>query len=487
MTGTDATSPAATSPAATTRDTAHESRAEALAPGFATAEVDAISAARLADGGLRYALVDGADPEAFANWLRSDDRGFHLGTRDEKQYEESRAGIAYRRTIGVYDDTLTVDAAVPVATVDSWPAELTIPGSTIENPRTLPSWAISSVTVASTHRRRGIARNLLEGELRTAHALGVPMAMLTVSESTIYGRFGFSPAAFAADWTIDTRRAIWIGPAASGRVEFIGIDVYRREVAALFDRVRYANVGDIDVWPLRWDQLIGATAPDSERTKQLRAVRHTDASGVTHGLALYRVTGGEPNFSQHVVEVERFDAETSDAASTLWRYLLELDLVTEVKAALRPSDETLRWQIADFRSAEVKTWEHQYLRVLDVPAVFEARTYAAPGDLILDVSDALGFAAGIWRLSVVERSLVVEPVETTSTSYSATVTKLQTAPSGIPLLHLTANELASVYLGGVAVTTLLDAGRVSEGEPGDAVIADGILRSARAPWLSVWY
>ncbi len=471
MTGTDATE----------HGTAHESRAEALAPGFATAEVDATSAARIADGGLRYALVDTSDPAVFADWLREDDRGFLQPIRDEAQYEVGRAGIGYRRTIGVYDDTLTADAAVPVATVNSWPAELTIPGSTIENPRTLASWAISSVTVAPTHRRRGIARNLLEGELRTAHALGLPMAMLTVSESTIYGRFGFSPAAFTTEWTIDTRRAKWIGPAPSGRVEFIGIDVYRAAVAELYDRVRLASPGEIDVWPLRWDQLIGATEPEAPRTKQLRAVRHTDASGATRGLALYRVTGGEPNFSQHVVELERLDAETPDAASALWRYLLELDLVTEVKAGLRPLDETLRWQIADWRSAEVKTWEHQYLRVLDVPAAFSARTYSVPGELVFSVSDALGFAAGIWQLSV------LEPVETTPASYSATVTKLDAAPSGIPLLHLTANELASVYLGGVALTTLLDADRVSEGEPGDAAIADGILRSSRAPWLSVWY
>ncbi|MDP9027723.1 MAG: GNAT family N-acetyltransferase, partial [Actinomycetota bacterium] len=392
--------------------------AEALAPGFATIAPDATSEARLADARLRYALVDSRDPAAFADWLRAEDRGFLGPTGDEKKYEQSRAGIGYRRTTGVYDDLLTVDPAVPVATVDSWPAELTIPGSTVEHPRTIGSWAISAVTVAPTHRRRGIARNLLEGELRTAHALGLPMAMLTVSESTIYGRFGFSPAAFATDWTIDTRRARWIGPAASGRVEFIGIDLYRQEVAELHDRVRHTNVGDIDVWPLRWDQLVGGNAPDAERTKQLRAVRHTDTSGVTRGLALYRVTGGEPDFAQHTVEVERFDAETPDAASTLWRFLLELDLVTELKAHLRPLDETLRWQVADFRAAEVKTWEHQYLRVLDVPAAFSARTYAAPGELVVNVSDALGFTEGIWRISVVEPVEttpvpLVEPVETT--------------------------------------------------------------------------
>ena len=55
-------------------------------------------------------------------------------------------------------------------------------------------WAISMVTVAATHRRRGIARGLLEGELRAAASAGVPMAGLTVTEATIYGRYGFGPA-----------------------------------------------------------------------------------------------------------------------------------------------------------------------------------------------------------------------------------------------------------------------------------------------------
>ena len=48
------------------------------------------------------------------------------------------------------------------------------------------------------------------------------MAMLTVSESTIYGRFGFAPAAMSTEWEIDTRRARWTGPASTpGRVEFV--------------------------------------------------------------------------------------------------------------------------------------------------------------------------------------------------------------------------------------------------------------------------
>jgi predicted acetyltransferase len=450
---------------------------------FTTRPEDPTSLAKLAREGLRYSLVDTADTAAFSAWIHADDRGFLQTTRSAEKIAPTVAGLAYRRTIGVYDDSLDVpadgEASWPVATVNSWPAELTLPGSTIEHPRTMPSWAISSVTVAPTHRRRGIARNLLEGELRTASALGIPMAMLTVSESTIYGRFGFAPAAFAADWTIDTRRAKWIGPEASGpdapRVEFVSVARYREELGPFYDRVRLDSAGAIDVWPLRWDQLIGVHDPDAERTKSLRALRVRDASGTTRGLALYRWSGGEPDFAQHTATVERLDTETPEAAAALWRFLLELDLTVELKAEQRRVDEPVRWQIADFRSAEVTTWEHQYLRVLDVAAAFAARGYLAAGSLVLSVSDPLGFAAGVWLLEI------------SIDAQQATVTRLNAVPDGIPALALTAKELAAIYLGGVAVTTLVDAGRVSELAPGSAVAADGLLRAGRAPWLNVWY
>ena len=459
------------------------------ASAFQTAPEDPTSVANLAEQGLRYSLVDTRDEATFGAWVHADDRGFLQASRSDEQVKLTTAGIGYRRTMGVYDDTLATRpraasdvAGWPIATVDSWPGQLTLPGSTIENPRTLPSWAVSSVTVAATHRRRGIARNLLEGELRTAAALGVPMAMLTVSESSIYGRFGFAPAAFATEWTIDTRRVTWSGPAPStsgtvGRVEYLSVAQYRDEVPKLHDRLRLTSPGEIDVWPLRWDQLVGGTDPDSERTKSLRAVRQVDADGVTRGLALFRLTGGEIDFAQHIVTVERLDAETPDADLALWRFLLELDLTIELKASLRRPDEPMRWLLGDFRAAHVDVWEHQYLRVLDVAAVYEARGYSVAGSVVFDVTDALGFASGRWLL-------VVEPVETTR---RATVTKIDKVPDDVPALSLSVNELSAMYLGGVSAVTLVGAGRISELTSGAAAAVDALLRVDRAPWLSVWY
>src|SRR4051812_44924907 len=209
------------------------------------APIDAVSEAALADRGLRLALVDTADRTAFAAWTRADHRGFHMAAASDAFLEASLDSVAYRRTTGVWDDSH--DSASPIGTVNSWVSDLTVPGG-----RHVDAWAISSVTVAPTHRRRGIARALLEAELRTAASLGVPLATLTVSESTIYGRFGFAAATFATELPIDTRRATWTGPTPGGRLHFIPLAGFRTEVARLHDLIRADGVGQLDSWGLRW-------------------------------------------------------------------------------------------------------------------------------------------------------------------------------------------------------------------------------------------
>ena len=87
--------------------------------------------------------------------------------------------------------------------------------------RTVPAWAISAITASPTHRCKGIARALLEAELVTAVKLGVPLAIFTVSEWTMCGRFGFAPAGFVSNVTIEYRRAGWASPVRDGRVRFM--------------------------------------------------------------------------------------------------------------------------------------------------------------------------------------------------------------------------------------------------------------------------
>ena len=53
------------------------------------------------------------------------------------------------------------------------------------------------VGVAPTHRRRGVLRAMMRAHLDDAHERGEPIAALWASEETIYGRFGYGPAAYA--------------------------------------------------------------------------------------------------------------------------------------------------------------------------------------------------------------------------------------------------------------------------------------------------
>jgi predicted acetyltransferase len=426
------------------------------------APIDATSAAQLASRGLRYELLDTSDSAAFETWLQTMVRGFHSPTVDDEGVTNRIETLADHRTTGVWDDT-AADPASPVASVASWITDLTLPGAT-----TVESWAISAVTVAPTHRRRGIARGLLEGELRTAASLGVPVAILTVSEATIYSRYGFAPAAMAATWTVDVRRAQWIGPVPGGRIHLVPAEVVQTGGVDIRERARLQTPGQIFFDGHHWQRLFAM--PGTDDHKHNRVVRYDDESGTPQGFAVYRVN---PGGSEHHDElrVKHLSTATDDAYAALWKYLLEIDLIDSVVAPLRPVDEPLIWQLADARAASKSNErDHLWVRILDAKAALEARRYAAPGRLVIDIADPLGFTPGRFSLNVDSDGL-------------ATVTATDDAAD----LTMSVVELSALYLGGVRATTLARAGRVTETVLGAAAIADGMLRSDVSPWLNIWF
>ena len=243
---------------------------------FRSIPADTASRDALARQGLRYELVgdDTGRQDAFSHAVA---RGFHGGAPDEQALVEMRESSRERRAIGVWDDS-AAEPEMPVATVDSWPTPLRVPGD-----RDLEAWAISVVTVAPTHRRRGIARGLLEGELRAAIAHGTPLAILTVSESTIYGRYGFGPATWSAELVVDTKRARWVGPTPAGRVHLISRESARTIALGLEERARVA--GGIPTWGGHWDRQLGLRPSQASKSADLRAVRYDDEAGAPQGFA----------------------------------------------------------------------------------------------------------------------------------------------------------------------------------------------------------
>ncbi|AAT89982.1 conserved hypothetical protein [Leifsonia xyli subsp. xyli str. CTCB07] len=428
-----------------------------MAETYRTASLDEHSARALAANGLRLALVDTADEATFTEWIRSGFRGFHDRQPSDKTLAEARGYLADRRTTAVYEDDLP--NAWPVGTVNSWVAPLTVPGG-----GTLDTWAISSVTVSPTHRRRGMATALLGAELRTAHRLGVPVAVLTVSESVIYGRWGFGPATYAASWAVDTKRVRWAGGDTPGRLAFTSPDEYRETGHRVLDRAMAARAGEIGMTPFLADQLIGPLSDTPDREKH-RLVRYDSPAGEPEGFVSFTVTATD-DVVRHTVEVRHLAAATDAALAALWRFLLELDLVAVVKASIRDVDEPLQALVSDVRGAQLTGAEdHLWMRILDVPASLEARSYERDGSLVLEVTDDLGMAAGRYRLTVAGGAGRVERTD-------------DAAEATLPVA-----ALGSVYLGHDSARALGVAGRIR----GDVAALDRLFRTSVPTRLSMWF
>lgn len=422
--------------------------------------VDPASAERLAGQNLTYRLVDtesDADADAF---LRADARGFLDGEPEADVVAADREGIKDRRNIGVFEAEAPV-GTWPVATINSWVTPLTVPGAEID------MWAISSVTVSGTHRRRGIARALLEGELRAAASAGVPIAGLTASEATIYGRYGFAPAVPVAKLTVDTRRAGWNSPTPAGRLEYVDKDALKTTLATVHDVERTQRAGQIAGWERRWGRMTGVEPGNSSAAK-VRGVRYVDENGDVSGVLVYTLED-IPAVFRSEMRIALLSAVTPDALTALWGFALQHDLVDTVTADLRPIDDPLPWLVRDPRGVEVCVHDHGWLRILDVAAVLEARTYRAPLDLALRVDDGLGFAAGTWRLTIADGRAVVRPSDTA-------------APDAV----LDVATLSALYLGGVSAAQLRSAGRL-QASAEVAGLIDDAFRAVQAPVLGIWY
>jgi len=432
--------------------------------------VDPIASAALARHGLEYRLLDPGDQAAMRAWVEAENRGFHHGRPRDVDLAYDLAVASERRVHGVYDPA-AAHPEVPVATVDGWPTGLSVPGSR----RSVDAWAVSAVTVAPTHRRRGIARALMEGELANARNAGAAVAMLTVTEATIYGRYGYAPAAKAATVTVDRRRAHWIGPDAPGRVHFVEPSELREAAPAIVRRAVARTPGEIDRWPGILDRALGLVEPESEAARSVRTVRYDDEHGQPQGFVAYRITRdpNEPGFAEFDVLV----AATDDAERALWRFLIEQDFVNGVRGRLRSVDEPLPWLLEDPRAVTLsEVVDHLWIRILDPIEALGARRYGAPGALELQVADSLGHAAGRFRLVVDDRGRAeVERIETT-----------ESAASG-PAIRLGVQELGAIYLGGVRPSLLGRAARISELAPRSLVLADRMFTAERAPHLSIWF
>lgn len=303
----------------------------------------------------------------------------------------------------------------------------------------LPLRMITDVTTSAAHRRRGLLRRMIEDDLADAVAQGVPMAALTASEATIYGRWGFGPATFRHTVEVDTTPGFSFRSFTDpGRVELLEpVDAWPH-VKAVFDTFHARQRGSVE-WPTQYQDVhTGAYDFNGSGTnRKIRVAVHLGADGQVDGFAIF--LHGEKD----LVRVDEMAALTPQAQLGLWSFLAAMDRVRTVSFNLLHPDDPIMWALTDL--ARVKTTELEeflWLRVLDVPRALAARPWAADGTLVLEVDDPLGHAGG--RYEVVTRDGVAEVFRTDAAAD----------------VLLTSETLGSLYLGGVPVLQLHRAGRL---------------------------
>ncbi|MFD9601111.1 GNAT family N-acetyltransferase [Streptomyces sp. NPDC056708] len=355
-----------------------------------------------------------------------------------------------------------------VATFRSFAQELTVVGGA-----TVQADAVSNVTVSPTHRRRGLLNRMMATDLAAAKERGDVVATLIAAEYPIYGRYGFGPAAWTTEWEIDVPRTgldpRWSGPSAQdgGRIDLVsGADV-RKLGPALHERLRARQHGAVSRDTRWWELNTGENLFGPETWTEPFYAVYSNADGEPDGLIAYRADDnwGDAKQPLNRATVLGQIAVTPDAERALWHFVCSIDWITTVRTGHRAPDDLLPLLLPDPRAARIVTQaDWLWIRVLDVVRALEARTYAVPGALTLDILDATGLTTGRYHLDA-------SPSGATCTPTTASAD-----------LALDVRELGTLYLGDESPVRLAALGRIEELTPGAVALTDGMFRAARRAW-----
>jgi predicted acetyltransferase len=262
---------------------------------------------------------------------------------------------------------------------------MAVPGGAI-----LPTAGITWVGVAPTHRRRGLLRAMYTDLHERVADAGYPIAALTASEGGIYGRFGYGAATTDTELIVDRRFARFHRDAPDpGGVRIVRPREHRDELAEIYDRFRRITPGGMARPTPLWDDLLADWEDTRRGGTAWYCFLHAD------GYLLYR-SHGKPRH----VRVEEFTAVTPEAHAALWRALIGLDLVETITVQSHPADP-LPYLLEDARTVRITGAEDGlWLRIMDVAAALEARTYRADLDTVLEIGDGFRSDGGRFALSI---------------------------------------------------------------------------------------
>ena len=337
----------------------------------------------------------------------------------------------------------------------AFPFELSVPGGA------LSCAGVTVVGVYPTHRRRGALRAMMDVQLRDFHERGEPIAALWASEETIYGRFGYGPAAWCGEIKLGREWTAFARPLERrGRVRFVTPEEAAAHFPAVWDALFERRPGmfrrTAEWWELRRLRL-----PDEEAANPKRFAA-LELDGRVQAYAIYRqFPSWAEGSSTARLEILEVIGATPEAEAEMWRYVLEIDWYATAEASLLPPDHPLFLLLATPRRMRYRMGDMLWVRIVDVGAALSGRAYAGDGAVVLEVRDAVcPWNEGRWKLE------------------GGTASRTDAAAE----LALDVDALGSAYLGAVSFQALRAAGRVEERVDGALARADALFAWRPLPW-----
>lgn len=394
---------------------------------------------------MTIALRVGTDAD-FETVTRLDGISFGI-TYDADDLAEARAELDLSRFVLAESGRQLVGAA------GAYPLAMTVPGGC-----SLDVPGVTWVSVAPTHRRRGVLRAMMHRQLRGYDAAGVAVAALTASEGGIYRRFGYGPATVQQRWVVSRPTATLRTPVDSRDVRYVDGVEAASVLPHLHEQWRRQMPGAVGRSPSLWAARLADRPGRRGGASELYYLVHPG------GYVAYRSRyTGEPGRMANAATIIDYAVRTPVARAALWQVLLQLDLFDEINSTVIPVDDPLPHLLHDARQVRTAgSRDGLWVRLLDVAAALSARTYGVDVDVVLEVHDEL-LGAGRYRLRGDVDGADCVPTE------------------AVPDLRCDLATLASLYLGGHRLQVLREAGLVEVDDERLASRMDRAFLADRAP------
>ena len=406
---------------------------------------------------VRPLLSDVPDEDAAFELLVEVDHASFADDAEKDELKTARAVTELDRSV------LAWDGDEPVGCASIYSLQMSVPGG-----GTLPCAGVTWVGVLPTHRRRGVMTAMLN-HMHTSvrEAEHEPIAGLWASQSPIYPRFGYGLAS----------RHLWMTIQRShGSISQAPLDQTLRTrlvtpqndapftmpVYAQLMQRRPAMPALNESWQAR---LVDDPKSEREGASSLRTVLVEDDNGV-RGFARYAFKHEwKEGYGDGELRVHKLMATDPAAEAALWRYLIDFDLSGRVDVWNLPVDSPISHWLDEPRHHKRQIGDALYLKFMDLPRAFAARTFSEPIDFVAEVNDETAPCnEGRWR------------IEGDETGARCTQTN---DPVDI---EISSDRLASAFLGGTDLSQLALAGLVNEQTKGALRHAAKGLNHSLAPW-----